>query len=165
MIFATVGTQLPFNRLIRALDEWAARNPHEEVFAQIGKTDYVPQHIAWEREITAEAFRSRLIDCDAVIGHAGMGTIISAVEYGKRVIVMPRRASYGEHRNDHQLATVDRLAHLNGLEVVHSDAELALALRASYIAHDRSDADPVTAVSVSTTLLSEIRQFAGLAVA
>jgi UDP-N-acetylglucosamine transferase subunit ALG13 len=93
-----------------------------------------------------------------------MGTIISAVEYGKRVIVMPRRASYGEHRNDHQLATV-RLAHLNGLEVVHSDAELARALRASYTAHDRPYADPVTAVSVSTTLLSEIRQFAGLAVA
>jgi UDP-N-acetylglucosamine transferase subunit ALG13 len=164
MIFATVGTQLPFDRLIRALDEWAARNPHEEVFAQIGNTDYIPQHIAWERTMTAEAFDSRLIDCDTVVAHAGMGTIISSVEYGKRVVCMPRRASYGEHRNDHQLATADRLAHLNNLEVVHSAEDLALALSANRTAQDRAAGGSMATMSVSTDLLSEIRQFAGLAI-
>ena len=35
MIFATVGTQLPFDRLIAAVDRWAGTRPGREVFAQI----------------------------------------------------------------------------------------------------------------------------------
>ena len=44
----------------------------------------------------------------AIVAHAGMGTILTALETGKRLLVMPRRAALGEHRNDHQLATVSR---------------------------------------------------------
>src|SRR5690606_34315420 len=42
---------------------------------------------------------------DIVIGHAGMGTIITALELGKPVLVMPRLARLNEQRNDHQLAS------------------------------------------------------------
>lgn len=162
MIFATVGTQLPFDRLIRALDEWAGRHPQAHVFAQIGRSDYVPQHMEWERMITAESFRSYLLGCSTVVAHAGMGTIISAIEYGKRVVVLPRRAEFGEHRNDHQLATASRLAHLNGLEVVHDGEELALALGTDDAMLSESISESSAAFSVSPALISEIRVFAGL---
>ncbi len=38
MIFVTVGEQLPFDRLVRAVDEWAAASG-KEVFAQIGNSE------------------------------------------------------------------------------------------------------------------------------
>ena len=50
MIFATVGTQLPFDRLIVALDQWAASSPDVEVFAQIGRGEYRPGPITWTRD-------------------------------------------------------------------------------------------------------------------
>ena len=109
MIFATVGTQLPFDRLILALDTWAAANGDVEVYAQIGRGQYEPKNIGWTRDMTPQDFRSRVAECNIVVAHAGMGSIISGIELGKRVIVMPRLASLGEHRNEHQLATVARL--------------------------------------------------------
>ena len=162
MIFATVGTQLPFDRLIRALDAWAGNNPREEVFAQIGNTDYEPRFMSWERAITPDQFRSFMTDCQVTVAHAGMGTIISAVELGKPVVVMPRLAKFGEHRNDHQLATVSRLSHLNGLAVVNTDDELASALRAVAAPAQVGASARSTRLPVASALIAEIRSFAGL---
>lgn len=157
MIFATVGTQLPFDRLIIALDNWGRLNPDVEVFAQIGRGDYQPQHISWTREVDPQKFRDLMDQCDTVVAHAGMGTIITAMELGKRVIVMPRRASLGEHRNEHQLATAARLEHLNGLQVVQEAEGLERALE---YGHELSEA--VAALAPDNQLISAIRVFTGL---
>ena len=157
MIFATVGTQLPFDRLIAALDDWAAAHSHIEVFAQIGCGDYIPRHMAWTREMEPAAFRARMAACDTVVAHAGMGSIISAIELDKHVIVMPRRAALGEHRNEHQLATVARLSHLRGFEVVHEPAQLHAAMLCN-----RTRIDAGAPVGANPGLIAAIRNFAGL---
>ena len=157
MIFATVGTQLPFDRLIRALDDWARVHSDTEIFAQIGRGGYEPRHIGWSHEIDPQEFRRRLQACDAIVAHAGMGTIISGVELGKRVIVMPRRAALGEHRNEHQLATVARLGHLAGLEIVHEPADLGAAL-----AGNRVHAVGASSAATNPELIAAVRHFAGL---
>ena len=36
MIFVTVGTQLAFDRMIKAVDEWAGARGRTDVFAQVG---------------------------------------------------------------------------------------------------------------------------------
>jgi UDP-N-acetylglucosamine transferase subunit ALG13 len=157
MIFATVGTQLPFDRLIHALDDWAEAHPDIEVFAQIGRGGYEPRHLEWSHDLHPQEFRRRLETCDAIVAHAGMGTIISAVEIGKRVIVMPRRATLGEHRNEHQLATVARLGHLQGLEIVHDADALETALaRSQFVNAGSAGAGP------TPELITTIRHFAGL---
>ncbi len=158
MIFTTVGTQLPFDRLIRSLDDCAAADADIEVFAQIGRSNYQPEHFAWTRTMQPQEFRRRVAQCDTVVAHAGMGSIISAIEMGKRVIVMPRRASLGEHRNEHQLATAARLEHLQGLEVVNDAEELAIALSSRQKRHVE-----VVQVPADAELLATIRKFAGLA--
>ena len=156
LIFPPVGTQLPFDRLIDALDGWAARTPGVRVVAQIGRAARTPSHIAWMRDMTPAEFRQQVAGCDTVVAHAGMGSIITAIELGKRVIVMPRLAALGEHRNDHQLATVARLSHLRGLEVAHDADDLTrrLAGPVSSGTFAPRAADP--------NLISAIRQFAGL---
>ena len=161
-IFATVGTQLPFDRLIRELDALAESCPEFDVVAQIGTSGYEPRHMAWSRMVSESQFREHVSDCDAIVAHAGMGTIISAMDDGKRVIVMPRRAEYGEHRNDHQLATAKRLDHLQGLAVVHNGQELAKALEAVRSARKQSSTSIEMVLSASPQLISEIRHFAGL---
>ena len=111
MIFLTVGTQLPFDRLVAAVDAWAARG-RAEVFGQIsdpGPTGYRPRHFPWVADLAPAEFEARFRAATHIVGHAGMGTIIGALGAGKPLLVMPRRAHLGEQRNDHQFATVQRL--------------------------------------------------------
>ncbi len=42
-------------------------------------------------------------EASAVVCHAGVGTILSALGTGKQPIVLPRLRQYGEHVDDHQL--------------------------------------------------------------
>ena len=128
-IFVTVGTQLPFDRLVGAVDAWAARHPEADVFAQIG-AGIAPCHARHAANVDPQTFARSVAAADVVVAHAGMGTILTALELGKPVLVMPRRAALGEHRNEHQRATVARLAHLEALHVVEQEAEVARALDA-----------------------------------
>src|SRR5262245_61048293 len=109
MIFVTVGAQMPFDRLIRAVDEWAATCGRSDIFAQIGPSNYRPRHIRATRFIDPPEFRERVEAARVVVAHAGMGSILTALELGKSIIVMPRRGDLKETRNDHQVATARHL--------------------------------------------------------
>ncbi len=125
MIFVTVGANTPFDRLVRCVDEWAAARQRSDVFAQIGETDYRPSHLRFAKLVSPEEFRDTLSHADVVVAHAGMGTILSALEFGVPVLVMPRRAALGEQRNDHQLATARRLAERGLVNVAMDETELS----------------------------------------
>jgi exopolysaccharide biosynthesis glucuronosyltransferase PssE len=124
MIFVTVGHQMPFDRLVRAVDEWAAAQNRDDVFAQIGTTDFVPSHIEWSATIDPSEFTSRIREADAVVAHAGMGTILTAFELGTPILVMPRRGALHETRNDHQVATAERFLEMGRLAVAMDETEL-----------------------------------------
>jgi UDP-N-acetylglucosamine transferase subunit ALG13 len=124
MIFVTVGTQLHFDRLVRAVDQWAGIRGIPDVFAQVGPSEHQFEHIQAKQFIEPTDFRKRVEMARLVIAHAGMGSIITALELGKRIIVMPRRASMGEHRNDHQIATAKKFAQQGRIEVAFSEQEL-----------------------------------------
>lgn len=127
MIFITVGEQLPFDRLIRTVDEWAGTN-NKEVFAQIGRSDLKPSHIEYKKFLTPQEFSDRLLKAELVIAHAGMGTIISALEKKKPILVMPRQAILGEVRNEHQSATARRFLALDCVSVAFDEFELMAKL-------------------------------------
>ena len=125
MIFVTAGTQGPFNRMIRAIDDWAVRNDRHDVFAQIGRHAWHPTRIQWVEHLGAREFHSCVGDADIVISHAGMGTILTALELGKPLLIMPRRAALLEQRNDHQVATARKLEELGLATVAKDEEELA----------------------------------------
>jgi UDP-N-acetylglucosamine transferase subunit ALG13 len=112
MLLVTVGTQLPFDRLINAVDAWAKNNPQEEVFAQIGSTKSNPKHLNFASKVNPDEFKTLVSRSDLIIAHAGMGSILAGLEHSKPVIIVPRLAVFGEHRNDHQLATITKFAHI-----------------------------------------------------
>ncbi len=124
MILVTVGTQGAFDRLVHTVDAWAGENPGQEIFAQIGPSDFEPQHMEFAESMDPARFEQLLHRADVVISHAGMGTILKALELGKPVLIMPRRASLGEQRNEHQLATAERFKRLGVVRVAADEAEL-----------------------------------------
>lgn len=128
MIFVTVGHQMPFDRLVRGVDEWAGANGRDDVFAQIGSGEYVPSHVEHAEKIGPEEFRRRMAEADAVVAHAGMGTILTALELGVPILVMPRVGRLKETRNDHQIATAQRFKAQGRLEVAMDETELGGAL-------------------------------------
>ena len=48
-----------------------------------------------------------------LITHGGVGTILAAVNQGKKVIAVPRRAQYGENVDDHQLQLLEEFEEKN----------------------------------------------------
>lgn len=131
MIFVTVGNVLPFDRLTRAMDDWARRNPDVDVLAQIGDTAFQPAHMSWVRAVTPAEFSENVERCSVVVAHAGIGSIITAAEIGRPIVLMPRRQMLGEHRSDHQLHTVDRLASRDGILVASDESELDARIAAA----------------------------------
>lgn len=124
MIYVTVGTQLQFDRLISAVDHWAARAKRGDVCAQIGKSSYVPQAISWVRFLTPDQSIERVRAADVIVSHAGMGTIIEALESGTPIIIFPRLAALGEQRNDHQLSTARRFGERGLVKVAEDETAL-----------------------------------------
>lgn len=158
MIFVTVGTQLPFDRLTDAMADWAARNPGQKVIVQTGRAGAVLDGVETRPFVDADEFRSLVERADVLVAHAGMGSILTAVELGKKVIVMPRKAELGEHRNDHQRATAEKLSHLENLRVVDTAEQLSGALDAALKSSPLAAA--ADAVSAGRDrLMGEIRNF------
>jgi UDP-N-acetylglucosamine transferase subunit ALG13 len=78
-----------------------------------------------------DEFQARARNSSAIVSHAGIGSVLTAMEHGKPLVVMPRRADLREHRNDHQLATARWLEGKQGIWVVPSADALQGALQAA----------------------------------
>lgn len=156
MIFATVGTQLPFDRLLSALDDWAAERPDFPVLAQTGTSGRAYPHLDCRPTLDQGMFTDLIGRARLVVSHAGMGTILQAAEAGKPVIVLPRRAAFGEHRNDHQLATAAEMATLPTVTVIDQAEDLATAIDAALKAQA---AGPALGASASPQLIEALRGF------
>jgi UDP-N-acetylglucosamine transferase subunit ALG13 len=123
MIYVTVGTQLPFDRLINIVNFWA-ESTNENVIAQVGPTESDFSHID-VRDFYSPLESGELFSkADVIVSHAGMGSILTACERGKIIIIFPRRFEFAEHRNDHQLATAKKFEGLSNVFVAYDEDSL-----------------------------------------
>ena len=130
MIFLTVGTQFPFDRLIKSVDQaFDGRLVNEEIFAQIGETSYKPLNFESVVSLEKNLFDKRLREASSVISHAGMGTITMALKNHKPLLVMPRLKRYREHVNDHQVATARKFEELGHILAVYDAKDLPNGIR------------------------------------
>lgn len=116
MIFVTVGTQLPFPRLIDAVDALSSTLA-EEIVAQVGPDRSQRTGILSYPMLRPDEIATYMSQARVVVAHAGIGTILECQSLGKPLVIVPRRFDLGEHRNDHQMATAHQLVDLNGLHV------------------------------------------------
>lgn len=123
MIFATVGTQLPFPRLIDALDGLAPDLP-EPIIAQCGPHPGTWSNLDPRPHLTPGEYETLFSQARLVVAHAGIGTILSAKRLGKPLVILPRRHALGEHRNDHQLATAREVSAQTGVYIAWDTEDL-----------------------------------------
>ncbi|MHC4126561.1 MAG: glycosyltransferase [Planctomycetota bacterium] len=124
MILATVGT-IPFPRLVRAMDEYAAATDEPVVVQGAGSAvtvrhadfrDYLPDLERWIGEARV------------VVLHGGVGTIQKVLAAAKPFVMVPRRGHLGEHYDDHQWIMLEKVASkLPGI-VVDDISELPAAI-------------------------------------
>lgn len=151
MIFVAVGTQFPFDRMIEIIDDWALERGVSDVVAQIGPSNFKPKAIETYAYIDPLRFERLQREASLLVGHAGMGTILGALETAKPLVIMPRLARFGEHRNDHQLATTQRFSDKPGIYVAKDKAEMFDLL-------DRRDELVGSARDVSSTATPQLLQ-------
>ena len=115
-IFITLGSQkFQFNRLLKAVDELCEKGTvdAEDVFAQIGYSDYLPKNFSYKKFLDRDEFSNEMEKANIVITHGGTGAIMGAVKKGKKVIAVPRLAKYGEHVDDHQVQIAESFSKQN----------------------------------------------------
>lgn len=124
MIFVTVGSRnYPFDRLFRKLDELYENGTlTEEMFAQTGTSTYRPKHYKYKDFISQDEFLTKINEADIVVSHGASGSIMKALNAGKKVIAVTRLEKYGEHINDHQIQ--NNVAFGNNGYVLVADYEL-----------------------------------------
>jgi UDP-N-acetylglucosamine transferase subunit ALG13 len=155
VIFVTVGAQVPFDRLVHTVDRWAEQRDRTDVIAQVGATPRPPKHIQWHRHLDPATYRSLMHDADVIVTHAGMGTMLTAMEFARPVLVMPRQGALRETRNGHQNDTARAFRHHEGVSIAWDEDELRVVL-------DALDTLPATkriASHASFELLSAVRDF------
>lgn len=116
-----------FDRLTKKMDEIAGR-VDEEVILQIGETTYEPKNARYFRFASKEEMDGLYDAARVVVCHAGVGSILTALEHGKPVIAVPRREKYGEHVDDHQLDIAGEMEKEGRITVVCDVGELEGAL-------------------------------------
>ena len=108
MIFITVGSQLTFDRLLKAVDkEIEVGNIKDQVIVQGGKTKFKSKNMKIIKFLELDEFDKYIKDADLIISHGGVGSIIDALKYNKTVIATPRLKKYKEALNDHQIQIIE----------------------------------------------------------
>lgn len=111
MIFVTVGThEQQFNRLIKKIDKLKEQGAIQEpVFIQCGYSTYEPKHCQWRKLLPYKEMEEKIRTAHIVITHGGPSSFISVLQAGKIPVVVPRKAEFGEHVNNHQVDFTEKV--------------------------------------------------------
>ncbi len=110
MILVLLGTQNnSFIRLLEAIQKNIDNKViTDEVIVQAGFTKFESKDMKIVDLIDKEELSKLQDKADLIITHGGVGSIISSLKKGKKVIVVPRLKKYDEHVNNHQLQIARR---------------------------------------------------------
>lgn len=126
MILVSTGTNgAAFDRLLQAVPAEAI---DEELVVQRGPSALAPSNANCVDYLAYDEYLDLVRRARVVITHAGVGSVLSALMEGKRPLVMPRRARFGEAVDDHQVEFARRLAERGLVVLVEGPADVQAAL-------------------------------------
>jgi len=110
MIFVTLGTQdKGFVRLLKAIQKQIDKgNIKDKVVVQAGYTNFESKDMEIFDYMVKDDFEKFMETCDILITHGGVGSIMTGLNAGKKIIAAARLKEYGEHTNDHQVQIVEK---------------------------------------------------------
>ena len=109
MILVLLGTQNnSFSRLLKEIDKCIENQIiKEEVIVQAGHTKFISDNMEIFDFIANNKLSELISEARIIISHGGVGSILTGIKKGKKVIAVPRLKEYGEHVNNHQLQIVE----------------------------------------------------------
>ena len=113
MILITLGTQdKKFYRLLEAVQKQIdSKIIKDRVVVQAGcSSDFKTKDMEIFDLIPMDDFDKLINECDILITHGGVGSIITGLKNNKKVIAAARLEKYGEHTNDHQLQIIENFS-------------------------------------------------------
>jgi len=143
--FVTVGNATDgFRRLLDAAERLAGDGvlPAPLVFQSGHNPQFASRHGAVHPFMPMEQFEEHVRRARLVISHAGAGVVLHALAAGKVPVVMPRRARYGEHVDDHQAEFTACLARAGRVIAAWEPADLPDAVRTALAAGERRALSP-----------------------
>jgi UDP-N-acetylglucosamine transferase subunit ALG13 len=139
----TVGTLLPFDRLVNAVASLTGKNRPARLIAQVGKGGVRPKGMEVKESLAFDDMLDLLERANVVFCHGGTGSLITALRAGCRIVAMPRRRDLGENHDDHQQEIVDAFAERGLIQVAEDADELEAVLeRALAVQPQRATTDP-----------------------
>lgn len=134
MIFVTVGThEQQFNRLVQMIDELKRDGViQEEVLIQTGYSTYEPKYCEWQQWVPYPKMIENVDKARVIITHGGPSSFIMPLQVGKTPIVVPRKADFEEHVNDHQVKFCRAVAERYGSIIVVEDVDKLADVLESY---------------------------------
>jgi UDP-N-acetylglucosamine transferase subunit ALG13 len=156
LVFVTVGTSASgFERLLKQLDLILQSNKFNyKFFAQIGSSDYIPKNYQYVKWLNYNEMVNYLSKSEIVITHAGVGSIINALERKTKVIAVPRKKRYNEHIDNHQMELTHELEKQSIIFPVYSIKNLKSTLNQAIKANYRP-------IPFESHLKKEMKQFLG----
>jgi beta-1,4-N-acetylglucosaminyltransferase len=119
LIFVTVGSHYKgFDRLIKKMDEIAG-NIDEKIVMQIGYTKYRPVNSEFFKFAEYSKIQKLNQKARIVVSHAGVGSILTALEQKTHLIIVPRLKKYCEVLDDHQLEIARELSENPNITVLY----------------------------------------------
>ena len=157
MILVMLGTQNnDFHRLLQEIDRLIDKKIiKEEVIVQAGYTKYQPKNEKMKilDFITREELDKLEKESSYIITHGGVGSIITSLEKGKKVIAVPRLHEYGEHVNNHQKEIVEKFNKNGNIIGISSVEELEEAIK------NIKDFSPKPYIENNSKMLQIIEEF------
>ncbi len=125
-IVVSVGTQFSFDRLTSMVDFWIGKNNRyaTRTIFQVGKGGKKSEYCESVEMLSPERYDTVMNSAKLLISHAGMGSILSAIDYRLPILMVPRQFSLGEHRNNHQSTTAREFSKRKGIYVANDKQEL-----------------------------------------
>jgi len=115
MILVALGTQdKEFKRLLIEVERLIQIGKIKgEVIAQVGNTKFKSDKMKIIEFTNPKEMNNLIKNADYIITHGGVGTIIDGINFGKKIIAVPRLNKYKEHVNDHQLQIIENFSENN----------------------------------------------------
>ncbi len=130
MVLVTLGTQNnSFHRLLEEVQKCIDNKViDEEVVVQAGATRFKSKDMKIFKLVPTEELNKYVEEASYIITHGGVGSIVTGIKAGKKVIAVPRYHKFSEHINDHQMQiieTFDGQGFIKGIQRVE-DLEKAI---------------------------------------
>ena len=131
MILVLLGTQNnSFHRLLEEIQKNIKNgNIKEKIVVQKGYTKFESKDMEIYDQLPSDELKKLIDKANIVITHGGVGSIITSIEKGKKVIAVPRLKKYKEHVNDHQLDIINSFSEMGYIIGIHEVEELGEALK------------------------------------